>query len=355
MWGGLLAGAALAPVVTRSAESPGSKIFLAVITVFGTATVLSAVGRAVGVRIWEVEARLRLRPLDAALGAVISAGASVIAAWLVATMLSTVPAPAVSRAVQQSKVVRAVDEAMPPAPTVFARIDRLLDPLGFPQVFAGLEPRPAGRVPLPSDPTVRAAAALAQASTVRIEGTGCGGVQEGSGFVAAPGLVVTNAHVVAGTTQTVVEDRAGSHLATTLVFDADLDVAVLSARGLTGPPLMLLPSTVERGTQGAVLGYPGGGPLQVGPAAVLTQRRAVGRDIYGRSLATREIYELRAVVRPGNSGGPVVGPDGTVVGVVFARSSSADDVGYALTSTEVRPKLDAARRGEAVDNGPCAA
>ena len=172
LWGGLAAGAAFAPVVTRWATSPGTKIFLAVITVFGTATVLSAVGRAVGVRIWQAEARLRLRPLDAALGAVISGGASVVAAWLVAAMLSTVPAPAVSRAVQQSKVLRAVDEAMPPAPTVFARIDRLLDPLGFPQVFAGLEPRPAGRVPLPYDSTVRAAAERAQASTVRIEGAG---------------------------------------------------------------------------------------------------------------------------------------------------------------------------------------
>src|SRR5204863_3533277 len=104
-------------------------------------------------------------------------------------------------------------------------------------------------------------------------------------------------------------------------FDPNLDLAVLHVPGLAAPTLPMTSGVVGRGTQGAVLGYPGGGPLSTGPAAVLREETALGRDIYGQGLTTRDIYELQAVVRPGNSGGPVVNTQGTVIGVVFARSS----------------------------------
>jgi S1-C subfamily serine protease len=356
LWVGLGLGAALAPSVAGLAHDPGMKMVLAVVTVFTVPALLGGLGRAIGVRLWRAVTRLHLRPVDSALGAVVAGVATLVVAWLVGSMLANAPAPALREGVQRSKVLRTLDKALPPAPQVFARIDRLLDPLGFPKVFDGLEPTPAAPVALPPDPVVRAAAEKSQASVLRIVTEGCGEIHTGSGFVVEPGLVMTNAHVVAGGDRIVVQDRSGSHPATTVQFDPKLDVAVLSVRvDLAGPPLALAPTTAGRGTQGAVLGYPGGGPLRVVPGAVLSEHRAVGRDIYGRSLATREVYELQAVVRPGNSGGPMVRADGVVVGVVFARSSYKDDVGFALTSAEVRPALDAGRRRAAVDTGPCAA
>jgi S1-C subfamily serine protease len=351
---GLALGAALAPAVSRLGGDTGTQVVLTTVTVFGVGGLLGGVGRTVGVRLWRAAARLRLRALDAGLGAIIASGATLLAAWLVGGMIAAVPITGLSRAVQRSTILRALDGVLPSAPEVFARIDRLLDPLGVPKVFEGLEPVPPKPAALPPDPIVRAAAAKAQASVVRIVGPGCGGIEEGSGFIVGPGLVVTNAHVVAGTNRSVVQDQAGSHPATTVLFDPKLDVAVLATRGLAGPPLTLLPSIVPAGAQGAVLGYPGGGPLRVVPAAVLQEVNAVGRDIYGQSLTTRAVYEVRAVVRPGNSGGPLVDAAGSVVGVVFARSSYDGNLGFALTSTEVRSDVDAARGHAPMSNGPCA-
>jgi S1-C subfamily serine protease len=203
---------------------------------------------------------------------------------------------------------------------------------------------------------VRAAVAAAGASTVKIEGSGCGGISEGSGFVVAPDLVVTNAHVVAGIKRPFVIDKDGVHRTSTVLFDPKLDVAVLRTQGVKDPPLQLLARPVARGTEAAVLGYPGGGPFQAKPAVVLSEAPAVGRDIYGRGITTRDIYQLRADVRPGNSGGPLVRSDGFVVGVVFARSSLNPDLGFALTSVDVRDRVTQAeaRRGT-VTTGSCAA
>jgi S1-C subfamily serine protease len=355
LWGGLALGASLAPTVSSLAKDPGAKVLLTLLTVFGTSVVLATLGQVVGERIWRSMARLHLGGLDKTLGAALAGGATLLAAWLVGSMLATVPAPAVAQSIQRSTVLRTLDRVLPPAPQIFARIDRLLDPLGFPRVFVGLEPAPAPSVGLPPDPVVRTAAQKAERSVVRIVAPGCGAVHTGSGWVAAPDLVVTNAHVVAGADRTIVQDRSGSHNASTVYFDPDHDVAVLNVRGLAGPPLSLLPSTAPRGTQGAVIGYPGGGPEKVVPASVLRSERALGRDIYGRSLVTRSIYELDADVRPGNSGGPMVQSDGAVVGVVFARSAYNPNLGFALTPEEVRPALDAAQARRPVDTGPCAA
>jgi S1-C subfamily serine protease len=354
---GFVIGASLAPGISRLGHDPATKAALALLSLFGFSIVLGTVGREVGVRLW---GRLGRRPilvrLDASGGALLAALAAVTASWLVGSVLATAPARTVASEVQHSAFLRALNRLLPPAPPLFSRLQRLIDEGGLPQVFAELEPQTAGRLPLPADPLVREAAARAAASTVKIVGEACGLIQEGSGFVAAPGLVITNAHVVAGVRSPTVVDGTGSHQATTILFDPNLDVAVLSAGGLSEPPLDLLDSNVPRGTDGAVLGYPGGGPLDVEPAAVLARIDAVGRNIYGEGLTTRSVYEIESRVRPGNSGGPLVEPDGTVVGVVFARSSLNNDVGYTLTSAEVRPKLSEAEAHESpVGTGQCTA
>jgi S1-C subfamily serine protease len=218
-----------------------------------------------------------------------------------------------------------------------------LDSEGFPIVFAGLPPEAAPPVSLPTNLAVRAAVLKAERSTVQIAGAGCGVIQEGSGFVVAPGLVVTNAHVVAGVPGPYVIDGVGRHRATAVLFDPRLDLAVLRVPGLGDPALSIDTAVVNRGTIGVVLGFPEGGPFDYKPAAVADPFLATGLDIYGKTRTVREVYQIDAVVRPGNSGGPLVAsgdtadhiPDGTVIGVVFARSTINPGVGYALAMAAV--------------------
>ena len=352
---GLALGAALAPTAASFGNDPPTKAFLALLSLFGLAAVVGTLGRVLGIRVWRRLRRFHLARVDSILGFVLATGSALVSAWLIGSMLATAPARPIAMEVQHSAILRHLDQVLPRAPSVFARLQRLIDAGGLPQVFADLEPTPSARLPLPADPIVRAAVLHAGASTVKIVGAACGLIQEGSGFVAAPNLVVTNAHVVAGVHSPSVLDSKGSHSAITVLFDPDLDIAVLRV-AVNDPVLHLTAANAPRGTSGAVLGYPGGGPFDAEPAVVLDRRQAVGRNIYGDGLVTRAIYELRSLVRPGNSGGPLVEPDGTVAGVVFARSSLANDIGYALTGDEVQPKLVAAEsRTTAVSTGTCTA
>lgn len=355
-WVGLLIGAALAPVFSGLVDSTFGTAFISLMTFLGFALVGGAIGRYAGTHAWGALQRRRLGGADAAVGAVVAVLAALAAVWLVAILLSAGPTQNVSRAVNESAVVRALTERLPPAPSVFSRLQAFISQTPFPRVFEGLEPIPAGPVDIPGDPIVQAAVSAAGASTVRVSGFGCGGIQTGSGFVAAPGLVVTNAHVIAGIGQPIVEDRNGSHRAVPVLFDPQLDIAVLRTTNLSGGPLPILRADVARGQGGAVLGFPGGGGFTGGPAAVLREFSAIGRDIYGRSITRRNVYQLQASVRQGNSGGPFVREDGTVLGMVFAASTSDPSIGYALTSVEVAPRVDeASARTGAADTGPCAA
>jgi S1-C subfamily serine protease len=178
---------------------------------------------------------------------------------------------------------------------------------------------------------------------VQVTAVGCGGVSAGSGFVTAPGFVVTNAHVIAGGERLQVRDASGTFDAVPVAFDAGVDFAVLAAPGITAPPLAFVSTPAERDTTGATLGYPGGQPqLVVRPAAVSMRGEAVGRDIYGRGLIGREILTLSAAVVQGDSGGPFVTADGLVGGVVFAAATTGTGTGYALTAEQVAGEVAAA-------------
>jgi S1-C subfamily serine protease len=355
-WAGLVAGSALAPTVSRQFDSPLAQQVAALATPLLCGALGAWLGSLLASGAWPLLQRVHLATFDAAAGAVVAGAFSLLSAYLVAFMMATGPLAPTAREIHNSRILQALDRSLPSPPALLARIQRILDQTGFPQVFVGLEPGLAEPVRLPDDPAVRSAVQRAAASTVKIVGVGCGGIQNGSGFVAGPGLVVTNAHVVAGIDRPVVEDRAGRHPATPVLFDPDLDLAVLRTSGLAGPALTVVTATVSRGTGGAVLGYPGGGPFRAGPAAVRRSFVAVGRDIYGRRAVPRAVYELEALVRAGNSGGPVVLPDGRVIGVVFSRSLSEAGVGYALVGGDVAPRLrSAAARSAGVDTGACAA
>ena len=274
-------------------------------------------------------------------GSILSVAAVLLAVWFFAYNLVSGPVPAVSRAIRSSAIVQTLEDSLPRPPALLSKVRGLLDRFGFPQVFADLPPLPAGPVPVPGQATVRAIRAEAAASTVRIEGPACGNlIEEGSGFVVAPGYVVTNAHVVAGVHSPVVQSAGqGDQAATPVLYDPKLDVAVLHVQGPLGPVLPLDVHLLSRGSRGAVLGYPSGGPLTAGGAAVRRSLSAVGRDIYGRSIVDRNVYELQAIVRPGNSGGPFLLPSGDVAGIVFAASTTDANVGYALTAGQVEPDI----------------
>ena len=295
------------------------------------------------------------RSVDSAAGVVVAVAAALVTTWLLASTLVNSSSVALDNAILQSRVIAGLDHVLPAPPAVFSQAQGFLSEEGFPPVFGVLAPASARPVPLPGDATVRQAVRTAGASTVKVEGFGCGVIQEGSGFVAGPGVVVTNAHVVAGIRQPLVQVGTRLQVAQVLAFDPTFDLAVLRVPGLTAPVLTLDPSTVPEGTQGVVLGYPEGGPFTADPAGVMAQFQAEGRDIYGRGLSVRDVYELDAAVRPGNSGGPLVLPDGRVVGVVFSRSTVDSSVGYALTSADVLPRVEAAEQVRTpVGTGACA-
>ena len=273
--------------------------------------------------------------------------AALVTFWLLASTLVNSSSVAVDSAILQSRVINALNSVLPPPPSVFSPGPGLPDGRGVPAGVrrAGPGLGPAGGAAL-GQPSSAGPVLAAQASTVKVEGYGCGVLQEGSGFVAAPGLVVTNAHVVAGIAQPLVQVGTSVMATKVVYFDPSFDLAVLRVSGLTAPVLRLDPATVDRGTQAAVLGYPDGGPFTADGAGVMALFEAQGRDIYGQALTVRNVYEINALVRPGNSGGPLVLPDGEVVGVVFSRSTTDANVGYALTSPDVHPPRGPGRAGD---------
>lgn len=351
---GLVVGALLAPVTAQLAADPFAQATIALVTLLVPAALGDAAGWALGTRAWVAARRSTLSPVDQAAGSVVAGVAALLAAWFLAFNLVQGPFPALSRQIRDSAVVRGIDTVLPRPPAVLAQVRQYLDRFGFPEVFAELPPPPAGPVTEPSQAEAQRAFRAAQQSTFKVTGQACNRIQEGSGFLVEPGYLVTNAHVLAGVGSPTVQTADGATFAaTTVLFDDDLDLAVLQIQG-SGPDLDLAQDVADRGTPGAVVGYPGGGGLTGVRAAVRQTLTARGADIYGEDTVTREVYELQAVVRPGNSGGPFVTTDGQVAGVVFAASTESDALGYALTSEQVLPSVQRALgRTQATDTGPC--
>ena len=354
---GLVVGALLAPrVASMVTDKPGLEgALISLVVVLVGLSAGQAAGYYLGHRFGLLAHRARLAAIDSLFGAAFGVVLTLLAAWLLGSMVVDGPSKQVARAVQRSVVLAGVSELFPQPPDVFAYLRQYLTTSGFPQVFAGF-PRPISEpVRLPKARVARQAVAQATDSTVQVVVPACGGTQLGSGWVAATSTVVTNAHVVAGGDDVTIVDSAGEHPGTVVLFDPKTDVAVVHAEGLAGPPLSLVTTGQERGTPGATIGYPGGRGQQVAHrAAVQTRYEATGRDIYGRATVTRDVYEVRSPVRQGDSGGPFVLPDGGVAAVVFAASTTDDDTGYALTGAEVQDEVErGSQRTTAVGTGRC--
>jgi S1-C subfamily serine protease len=353
---GLGLGALLAPQLVELASGRAARAGIALGCLLVGATSGNLVGALIGVRL---RARIERGPADRADrfgGAALSVGALVLAVWFLALNLANGPFPQLARGIRDSRIVAAIADVMPPPPPLMSALERVAGQLGFPDAFVGLPPVPAAPVDPPTPAAVAAAFDEARPSTVEVLASGCieGFLNQGSGFVVAPGYVVTNAHVVAGTQGQILAAGGSRFPATVVLFDPEIDIALLYAPGFHGPALQLAIGEVARGAVGAVLGFPGGGVLQVGPAAVRQALDAVGRDIYGEGEVSRRIYELQATVHRGNSGGPFTLPDGRVAAVVFANSVLDQGVTYAITAGQIAPDVHrAVGRTTPVGTGVC--
>jgi S1-C subfamily serine protease len=352
---GLVLGAIVAPRIASLVDGRAAQAGLTVAVVLGAAGLGNATGWLAGSWLRARTRRTRLGTADAAGGSVVSMVAVLVVIWFLAFNLVNGPFPSLSGEIRGSAVVRTIERAMPAPPSILGEVRHFFDRFGFPEVFTGLPPAPAGPVKWPTDAEAQRAFAAARGSMVRIVGQACGEIQSGSGFVVAANDVVTNAHVVAGVAVPQVQQQnGGTQPATVVLFDPETDLAVLRVAGPLGPPLPLLGTDAERGTGGALLGFPGGGDLHAERAAVRRPIDAVGRDIYGRHTVVRKVYELQASVQPGDSGGPFVLPDGRVAGIVFAASTTDQGVGYAIASTTASDDVDSGiPRTAPVSTGAC--
>jgi S1-C subfamily serine protease len=353
---GLLAGAWIATRVGLlvSAQDSVQRLLIGVAIFVFVAMVGQALGVRVGMKIRGRTSNGRVaKGIDAVGGAVVATVVGAVVMWLVGNALSAGPIQPVSRAITSSTVLRTIDDLAPRPPAQFAQIRRLFGRSVFPDVFSDLRPQVGSGAP----PAVGKTKGItsAAASTVRIESLGCGGLVFGSGFPVGPDTYVTNAHVVAGTRSQSVRTPQGKRLrATVIEFDPGRDIAILRVQGSTLPALKLREG-VAAGTTGAVIGYPGGGDQTIVGARVVSEITARGYDIYSANQVTREIYVLRATVRKGDSGGPIVDDQGRLIGVVFAASTQDSREGYALTTGELRRSLaEAERSPQADDVGACA-
>ncbi len=359
--GGFL-GIFLAPVVLGGAD-PSLWVSLgALFIVILSASLGQALMQYAGARVREKITWQPARAVDAVGGAVLSAFAVLLVAWALGVAISGTRIGPVTEQVRTSWVLGKVNAALPAtAPSALQAFNnvvgtgffpRYLEPFAREQI---VEVKP-GPKRLLDDPDVRAT----ESSILKVTGANdCGRGVEGTGFVFAPGRVMTNAHVVAGVDDPEVHlDDDTTELARVVLYDAELDVAVLAVDTGSAP---VLDFDIETGAAAkaadpvAIVGYPQDGPFDVQTGRIRNQPRLRSPDIYGQGTVLRDVYSLRGLVRPGNSGGPIVTPDGDVAGVVFAASVTDPETGYALTAEQVE---ESAATGEdarnEVDTGACA-
>jgi hypothetical protein len=344
---GALIGSRLGPLLLEEgSHSPYAPLF-ALIGAFMIGGLFASGLELVG---FHLRGRLdeRLWLVDGVGGAVLVGCLGLVLVWIGgAVALQTPGARKLREPIQRSAILKELNEVLPPSGGILQALARF-DP--FPSISG-----PGANVPPPNariarDPDVRTAAR----SVVRVLGTACGLGVQGSGWVAGRGIVVTNAHVVAGQDDTTVQPGGeGSGLdAQAIWFDSRNDLSILRVPGLTGAPALSLNVNAKPGAEAAVLGFPENGPFNLQPARLGQTATVITQDAYGRGPVQRAITSLRGLVRRGNSGGPAVDASGRVVATIFAAATSRRRTGYGVPDSVVRHALRRARGP--VDTGPCA-
>ncbi|HEX2356883.1 MAG TPA: MarP family serine protease [Micromonosporaceae bacterium] len=357
-FGGALIGLQLGPLVAQQFADEGTRVVVSLIAVFGIAVLGQALAGWLGTHLRHAITSKAGQAVDDVGGAVVSVVAVALVAWLVAVPLGSSSLPWLARSVRHSALLGGIDKVMPPqAEALSDALRDTLDTRGFPDVFGGLAPTRVTEVPEP-DPALAGSRVVAQSrrSVVKVLGNApsCSRRIEGSGFVYAPQRVMTNAHVVAGTRSIAVEVQGVRHDGRVVLYDPDRDLAVLFVPGLDAPVLPFSRAEGHSGDDAIVLGFPLDGPYNAQSARIRDVRDITGPDIYESGDVNREIYTIKALVRSGNSGGPLVASDGSVLGVIFAAAADDPHTGFAVTADEASSAAIAGRgRTRSAGTGAC--
>jgi len=365
--GGGLVAVYLLPIiwdrVTEGAEVSTATAIGAVVIVIVCASIGQAFTTHLGNKLRRYITWSPARALDATGGALVNVVAMLLVAWLIALPLARTSLPTLGKEVRNSSVLLGISRVMPQQPPPwFQDFSSVLAQNGFPQVFSPFANEPITEVK-PPDPALVGSpvAARAKKSIVKVVGTApsCGKVLEGTGFVFSGRRVMTNAHVVGGVSEPTVQIGGEGRLydAKVVLYDWQRDIAVLDVPDLRATPLEFTGPNddAQSGDSAIVAGFPENGAYDVRSARVRARIDANGPDIYQRGTVLRDVYSLYATVRQGNSGGPLLTPDGKVYGVVFAKSLDDPDTGYALTADEIREDIEIGRTAnQQVDSQGCA-
>jgi S1-C subfamily serine protease len=353
---GLLIGLQLGPLIADQFADGAVRLVVALVTMLALAVLGQTLASWLGTRVRAAIVHPSAQRLDDAGGAAVSLVAVLVVAWLLAVPLGSTPFPELNKQVRSSAVLQGMDSLLPRQPQALsAALRESLDSDGFPDVFAGLAGTAARQVP-PPDPQLAKARVVGDArrSVLKVVGTACEQRIEGTGFVYAAERVMTNAHVVAGTTTVQVETADGPRDGTVVVFDPERDLAVIHVPGLRAPVLPFGREPARTGADAIVLGYPLNGPYNAQAARVRESGDITGPAIDDSADVTRQIYTIRALVRRGNSGGPLLAPNGDVLGVIFAVAREDRNVGFALTAAEAAgPAELGVERTRGVGTGAC--
>jgi S1-C subfamily serine protease len=354
---GAVAGVLLAPHIVTHVSGTRTQLFITLFLILGLVVIGEIAGVVLGRAVRGAIRNPALRLGDSVIGVAVMVLAVMVVAYLLATPLTSTNQPNLSAAVRGSKVLTQVDEVAPPwLKAVPNRLKALLDTSGLPDVLGNFGRTPIINVDAPdaaliNDPVV----AAARPSVAKIRGVapGCQKVLEGTGFVAAPERVMSNAHVVAGAETVTVEVDGQTYDAKVVSYDPDADISILDVPGLPSPPLRFADAPAKTGTDALVLGYPGGGDFQATPARVRETIELKGPDIYKSKTVDREVYTIRGTVRQGNSGGPMINKQGEVLGVVFGAAVDDAETGFVLTTREVGNQLGRLGNTQPVATGTC--
>ena len=354
---GAIAGVMLAPHIVSHVHSPRAKLFAALFLILALVVIGEVAGVVLGRAVRGAIRNRGIRTVDSIIGVALQLVVVLVAAWLLATPLTSSDQPNLAAAVRGSKVLAEVDKYAPEwLKSVPKRMSTLLSTSGLPEVL-----QPFGRTPIQAvdapDASLADSLVVANArpSVVKIRGVapGCQKVLEGTGFVIAPNRVMSNAHVVAGSDSVTIQAEGQSYDATVVSYDPNADISILDVPNLPQRPLVFAEQPAKSGTDAVVLGYPGGGDFAATPARVREIIELNGPDIYRTTTVNREVYTIRGTVRQGNSGGPMINRAGQVLGVVFGAAVDDNDTGFVLTANEVSRQLAKIGNTDKVPTGAC--
>jgi S1-C subfamily serine protease len=339
--GGAVLGAEFGPAISRAVVGRQTQQdVVAVILLVAFAILGQFIFSSVGAYVRQLMTSPSSTTLDAIGGSAVSVLSMLLIAWAIGSVLTASSFAVVVKQVDDSLVLTTMDRVMPSqAKTMFTDFRQLLASGPFPQVFSGIGAAHLFAVSPPDQAVLNSPGYLAARDRIlKVDGTApsCDRSIEGSGFVYAPDHILTNAHVVAGVTQgpTVTTPAGRIYQAKVVLYDPQVDIAVLYVPGLDLTPLSF-DQTAQAGASAVVAGYPLDHSFTAVAARIGGTQNAVGPDIYQTGQVNRQIFEIRAQVEPGNSGGPLLSPSGRVYGVVFAAAVDASDTGFALTAKEV--------------------